>query len=89
MPEPNRNLIDYMAKNSLIREYCECSAELQSMYNETIEAYVKYLELHGTFIKNFIIHFMPINKTRSTFGATGATMIKIVDRYRFVRNQEI
>ena len=72
----------------MIREYCEITDELQNLYNETIESYVKYLELHGTFIKNFIIHFMPVNAKRSSFGATGATMIKIVDRYRFVRNQE-
>jgi hypothetical protein len=58
---------------------------LQDAYNDTIEAYVKYLELHGTFIKNFLIHLMPVNASRSSFGATGATMIKIVDRYRFVR----
>ena len=89
MPEPNRRLIDFMAENSMIREYCEINEELQIAYNETIESYVKYLELHGTFIKNFIIHFMPVNAVRSSFGATGATMIKIVDRYRFVREQEI
>jgi len=32
---------------------------------------------------------MPINTTRSSFGGTGATMIKIVDRFRFVRDQEL
>lgn len=30
---------------------------------------------------------MPVNAARASFGATGATMIKIVDRYRFVRDQ--
>lgn len=87
MPEKHRNLIDFFADHSLIRDYCECTKELQDAYNDTIEAYVKYLELHGTFIKNFLIHLMPINTTRSSFGGTGATMIKIVDRYRFVREQ--
>lgn len=78
MSDPNKQLIDHFAQNSLIREYCECSIELQNIYNETLEAYVKYLELHGTFIKNFIIHMMTINQKRSSFGATGATSIKIV-----------
>lgn len=43
MTEKNRNLIDFFADHSLIRDYCECTQELQLAYNETIEAYVKYL----------------------------------------------
>ena len=89
MPHPHRGLVDFMAENSLIREYCECSPELQIMYNDTLSAYIRYLELHGTFIKNFIIRFMPINTPKSTFGGTGATMIKIIDRYLFVKEQEL
>lgn len=32
---------------------------------------------------------MPINVTRASFGGTGATSIKIVERYRFVREQSL
>lgn len=59
------------------------------MYNDTLDLYIKYLELHGTFIKNFIIQMMPMYESRPSFGATGSTSIKVVDRYKFVRDQKI
>lgn len=36
MPEPHRKLIDFFAEHSLIRDYCECSRELQDAYNSTL-----------------------------------------------------